>query len=177
MSFFFIAKNAQAQSSIVNKQHNYWLSLGLGKAEFPSAMVALGFEPKHKSAIITARYSVSGEIAQPVEPGIKINELGVLYGIKLGKFRFSTGLSTVWGNERGVYLYTDPDPLWGTGANYQYLGYTTIGIPGEIRFITSAKHVGIGITGFGNLNERRSFIGVNLALYVGKMKFTSLPSD
>lgn len=156
--------------SQTRSQDTYWLSAGVGKTQFPSVMFALGYEFGTKPTLLTARYSVSGELLQQVEPGIKVSELSVLYGLRVGKFRFSTGLSTVWGNERGQYLFTEPTPLWGTGEVYEFVGYRTIGIPGEIRFLTSLKYVGVGITGFGNWNARRSFAGINLSLYVGRLK-------
>lgn len=169
--------DTRAQNGSSIQQANYWLSIGGGKTEFPSVMLAVGVEPENKLRVLTARYSLSGELYPAVQPTVKVHELGVLYGVRLGKFRLSTGLSALWGNNRGAYLYTDPDPLFGGGATYEYLKYTTIGIPAEIRFITSTKHVGIGITGYGNLNEQRPFLGLNLSIYVGKMKATGLPSD
>lgn len=148
----------------------FWLSGGVGRTQFPSAMIAAGYEPTNRQTALIARFSVNGELLPNVGPGIKVSEIGLLYGIKVRSFRFSTGLSNVWGNNRGKYLYTDPDPLLGSGRYYEFLKYSTIGIPAEVRFITSLKHVGIGITGFGNLNSKNSFAGLNLSLYVGRMK-------
>lgn len=151
-------------------QPKFWLSGGLGKSEFIHGMVAAGYEPKNRRSIIVSRYSVTGELIPTLSPGLKTSELGLLYGLKSGKFSFSAGLSTVWGRFRGKYLYTDPDPLIGSGQYYELRPYRTIGIPAEIRFITSTKHVGIGVTAFGNLNNKNSFAGLNISLYAGKMK-------
>ncbi|GAA4447599.1 hypothetical protein GCM10023189_04140 [Nibrella saemangeumensis] len=133
-------------------------------------MVAAGYEFSQIPTVLTARYSVSGELMQMVEPGIKVSEIGLLYGLRIGKFRMSAGLSRVWGNNRGKYLFSDPDPLMGTGQVYEYVPYQTIGLPAEVRYITSLKHIGIGVTGFGNLNAKRSFAGLNVSLYVGRLK-------
>lgn len=167
---------AIAQDSHSQDAH-YWLGLGLGKTKFPSGMVSLGYEPAHKNTLVAARYTLSAEILQPIEPGIRVNELGLLYGVKLGKFRLSTGISRVWGNNRGAYLSTDLDPLFGTGHRYAFLGYSTIGIPGEIRFLTSDKHVGFGITAYGNYNQKQSFAGLNVVMYLGKIKVTGMFND
>ncbi|GAB3269793.1 hypothetical protein GCM10027347_40040 [Larkinella harenae] len=148
----------------------YWISPGLGWASFPSGMIALGYEPASNNKVIISRFSVSGEMMQNVEPGIKVKELGLLYGVKAGHFRFAAGLSAVWGNNRGQYISTDPDPLIGTGRRYDYLGYTTVGLPGEIRYLTALKNVGVGITAFGNLNTKRSIAGLNVSFYVGKLR-------
>jgi hypothetical protein len=150
--------------------HKYWLGLGIGKSQFPSGMMALGYEFINKPTLVTARYTFNGEIFSDNVPGIMVSEFGLLYGLKSGKFRFSTGLSGVWGINRGKYFGSYPDPLiYGTQI-YEKIRYATIGLPAEIRFITSTNDVGIGVTGFGNLNAKRSFVGLNLSVYIGKMK-------
>ncbi|MBC3789274.1 hypothetical protein [Spirosoma utsteinense] len=148
----------------------FWLSAGLGKTKFIHGMIAAGYKPKDKSSIIISRYSVTGELVSFVEPGLKTSEFGLLYGLKRGKFTFASGLSTVWGRYRGKYMYTDIDPLFGTGQHYETVNYKTVGVPAEIRYITSTKYAGIGITAFGNLNNKNSFAGLNVSLYVGRLK-------
>ncbi|RYE19821.1 MAG: hypothetical protein EOP45_12025 [Sphingobacteriaceae bacterium] len=151
-------------------RNNYWFGVGLGKSQFPSGMIALGYEFVNKPTLVTARYTFNGQILSNNVPGIMVSEFGLLYGLKSGKFRFSTGLSGVWGINRGKYLSSDPDPLINGTQIYEKIKYTTIGLPAEIRFITSTKDVGIGVTGFGNLNGKRSFVGLNLSFYIGQMK-------
>ncbi|MCY7352721.1 MAG: hypothetical protein LH606_19025 [Cytophagaceae bacterium] len=151
-------------------QNQYWLSGGLGKSQFPSGMVALGYEFSNRPTLLIARYSANGQVFSADQPGIKVNELGLLYGLKVGNFRFSTGLSGVWGTNRGKYLYSDPDPLMYGSTYYEPIKYATVGVPAEIRFISSRRRIGLGVTGFGNWNAKRSFAGLNLSLYVGQMK-------
>ena len=158
---------SQAQSIDHSK---FWLSGGLGKTRFISGMVAAGYELKDRRSIIVSRYSVDGELIPTLSPGLKTSELGLLYGLTSGKLSFSAGLSTVWGRFRGKYLYSDPDPLIGSGQYYELRPYRTVGIPAEIRFITSTKHIGIGLTAFGNLNNKNSFAGLNVSFYAGRLK-------
>lgn len=132
-------------------------------------MLATGFEPKNSKAVFIGRYSLMGELSPPAEPGIKESELGVLYGYKIGEFRFSAGLSRVWGRYRGSYLYTDPDPLFGSGRYYTPINYSRIGVPLEIRYLVSLKYFGVGVTGFANYCGNRSFVGINASLYLGYM--------
>ncbi len=148
----------------------FWLSAGLGKSKFIHGMIAAGYQPESKSSIIISRYSVTGELVSFVEPGLKTSEFGLLYGLKRGKFSFASGLSTVWGRYRGKYVYTDIDPLFGSGQHYETINYKTVGVPAEIRYITSTRHAGIGITAFGNLNNKNSFAGLNVSVYVGRLK-------
>lgn len=148
---------------------HWWFSAGVGKSQFPSGMVALGYEFNNTPTQLIARYLANQQIFSDIRPGIKVNELALLYGLSVGKFRFSTGLSTVWGVNRGKFWYSDPDPLIYGSTVYETIKYRTIGIPAEIRFITTnkAKDLGIGLTGFGNWNAKRSFAGLNLSIYIG----------
>lgn len=168
LAFVFIITNrAYSQNTSENR---YWLGIGLGKSQFPSGMVAFGYDFNNKPTLITARYTFNGEILSDNLPGIKVSEFGMLYGLRTGKFSFSTGLSGVWGTNRGKYISSDPDPLISGSNIYESVKYTTIGVPAEIRFITSTNDVGIGVTGFGNINAKRSFFGINVSVYIGKMK-------
>ena len=151
-------------------QNKYWVSGGAGKSHLPSGMVALGYEFADRPTLFVARYSLNTEVFSPSQPNINVSELGLLYGLRAGKFRFSTGLSSVWGTKRGKYLYSDPDPLIYGSFYYEPIKYRTVGIPAEIRFITSAKHAGLGVTGFANWNAKQSFAGLNVSVYVGRMK-------
>jgi hypothetical protein len=164
---FLGTNTTHAQSS---HKDNYWLGVGLGKSQYPSGMMALGYEFANKPTQLIVRYVANWDIFSDHQPGTSVNELGFLYGLRVNKFRFSAGLSGVWGTNRGKFLFADPDPLIYGSYVYEGIPYKTIGLPAEIRFITSTKDVGIGVTGFGNLNGKRSFIGLNLSLYVGKMK-------
>ncbi|WP_077924195.1 hypothetical protein [Spirosoma sp. 209] len=166
--FLLLANAGYSQQFYDNR---YWLGLGAGRtSQFPSGMMALGYEFAHKPTQLVARYVLNSEVLSDAQPAIRVNEIGMLYGVRAGKFRFSTGLSGVWGTNRGKFLQSDPDPLLYGSAYYERLTYTTVGIPAEIRFITSTKDVGVGVTAFGNLNAKRSFVGLNLSLYVGQMK-------
>lgn len=149
---------------------NYWLGVGVGLSQFPSGMIALGYEFIDKPTLLIARYTDNRELFSDDRPGIMGKEMALLYGIRAGKFCFSTGLSSVWGINRGKFVSTIGDPLLYGSNYYESVRYSTVGLPAEIRFLTSRDDVGIGLTAFGNLNAKRSFIGLNLSLYVGKMR-------
>lgn len=161
-----ILNTAYAQST---SKGNAWLSGGLGKSYAPSAMLAAGYEFPHKPTLITARYIINTELLSDKQPNMMLSEASLLYGLKIGKFRFSTGLSGLWGVNRGQLLSVDPDPLTYGSQYYEPIRYGGVGLPAEIRFITSTKTIGIGVTAFGNLNNRQSFAGLNISFYAGKM--------
>lgn len=164
--FVLVSNLSVAQNSL---KGSYWVSAGLGAAPIPSAMIAVGYEFADRPTLAVLRYVDNRQLLSDNLPGIKVKEIGLLYGIKTGKFRFSTGLSGVWGVNRGKYLSSDPDPLTYGSNYYEPVRYMTVGVPGEIRFMTSNKDIGIGITAFGNLNAQRSFAGLNLSFYIGQM--------
>ncbi|MBC3789225.1 hypothetical protein [Spirosoma utsteinense] len=151
-------------------QHKYWLGVGLGKSQYHSGMLALGYEFVNKPTLLIARYTDNRELNSKNAPSIIAQEFALLYGIKTGKFRFSTGVSNVWGRNWGKYLSVIGEPFLYGEHWYESVRYSTVGLPAEVRFITSTKDVGIGLTAFGNLNAKRSFVGLNLSLYYGKMK-------
>jgi hypothetical protein len=151
-------------------QNNYWFGVGLGKSQFPSGMIAFGYEFTNKPTLLIARYTDNRELFSDNAPSIMAQEIALLYGVKTGKFRFSTGVSNIWGRNRGKYLSAIGEVFLYGEHWYESVRYSTVGLPAEVRFITSTKDVGIGLTAFGNLNAKRSFVGLNLSLYVGKMK-------
>lgn len=151
-------------------RNNYWLGVGLGKGQYHSGMIALGYEFSNTPTLLIARYTDNRELFSANDPSIMAQEIALMYGIETGKFRFSTGVSNVWGRNRGKYLSAISDPFLYGEHLYESVRYSTVGLPAEVRFIISTKDVGIGLTAFGNLNARRSFLGLNLSLYVGKMK-------
>ncbi|KAB7732810.1 hypothetical protein F5984_02340 [Rudanella paleaurantiibacter] len=166
-SLTFIVSYAQAQSPSSTR---FWVSPGIGKATYPSMMIAMAIEPANTKTILSGRFSVNGEWIMHDTPGIRTAEWGLLYGRRLNNILVSAGVSYLSGAARGNYLYTDPNPYLGTGKVYEKINYKTIGIPMEVRYIAALKHVGIGLTAFGNVNTKRSFIGLNVSLYAGKMK-------
>lgn len=158
--------NAQSDST----KSLFWVSPTAGSAEFLSAILSIGYEPRNTKSVFIGRYLIAGELLNVVDPGMKTKELGLLYGVKFGRLRAALGISSVWGNRRGAYLFTDPDPLWGTGMVFESLPYRTVGIPAELRYRFVTKYIGIGLTAFGTYNKIRSFGGLGVSLYMGRLK-------
>lgn len=148
----------------------FWISPGIGRTTYPSIMLALAVEPANTKSTILGRFSLNGELIMHDTPGIRTGEWGLLYGRKLNNVLFSAGVAYLSGVSRGKYLYTDPNPYLSTGKVYEKINYQTIGMPVEVRYIAALKYVGIGLTAFGNLNNKRSFVGLNVSLYGGKIK-------
>ncbi len=168
VGLFAVTSVSQAQTDL--EKHIFWISPTVGKATFPSAMLSVGYEPATSQSVFVGRYTVNAELFPDEEPGIKLQELGLLYGRRIGNVRVVAGLASIWGNYRGAYIQTDPDPLTGNGREYEFVSYKTWGIPAEVRYMLTSKYVGIGLTAFGTLNQKRSFGGLGVSFYLGKMK-------
>ncbi|OZI06867.1 hypothetical protein BWI93_17895 [Siphonobacter sp. BAB-5385] len=167
---------AQDPSRVRPSRDGFWLSLAgggaVGQTKLANLTGAVAYEFKNKPTLLTLRCSYNLGIfeKESVTPLIDVADVGLLYGYKVGKFRFSAGVGAVWGTDRGAYKYYLSDPLTYGNNVYESLDYTTIGLPTEIRFITGGKDLGIGLTAFGNVNAKRSFFGLNLAFYLGELK-------
>ncbi len=156
-----------------------WLNLGVGLAggnnfSGVGADVSLNYAPSN-SRLWTLRSSeavnLSGIFSNLFCTSNCKNEdsagdVALMYGLMqkntLGYVSASTGLA----------LATDQQPeIIVNGVQTQPGSNTyTIGLPLELQaFITPVRYVGIGLIGFGDLNTRKSFGGVALALQFGKL--------
>ncbi len=169
LAFFSLTKTVSAQEKTPEK---YWLSVGAGSGKLANATIAFAYELRNKPTLITARYAYNMEIFtdQDVTPLNTVNDAGLLYGYKAGKFRFSAGLSYVFGTSRGKFLQQIEDPLMYGELLHERKSYKTVGIPAEIRFLTSTRDLGIGLTAYGNLNRERSHVGLNISFYLGNFR-------
>jgi hypothetical protein len=159
----------QFRSGTIADYSRYWVSAGVGKSRYPSLMGALSFQPQHKNYVLTARYTVSGEVMSEILPGIKISEAAAMGGIRISNFIVSTGVSKVWGVDRGARIGpVEPGSLF-KGDRYEKNGYSSFGVPVEVRFMLPVKYVGLGITAFGNLNQNHSYGGLNISIYGGRL--------
>ncbi len=175
LSFFLIITVSGLTTKVTAQgktPEKYWLSVGAGSGKLANLTVALAYELRNKPTLLTARYAYNMEIFtdQDVSPLNTVNDAGLLYGYKAGKFRFSAGLSYVFGTSRGKFLQQVEDPLMYGEFKHERRLYKTVGIPAEIRFLTSTRDLGIGVTAYGNLNRERSHVGLNLSFYLGNFR-------
>ncbi len=147
------------QNNNKSDQEFGWVNLGIGGS---SNGISLGINGSHqiKYHVISLRALYDEEWSLKSYPD-KFTELGLLYGIsskKTGKFFFvsiSTGISFVAGS---VNTYNEE------------MDYVTFGLPIEIQLFLTGKHVGIGISGFANINRESSFVGALLCIQLGNLR-------
>ncbi|MBI2968109.1 MAG: hypothetical protein HYY40_09895 [Bacteroidetes bacterium] len=107
----------------------------------------------------------------PVE---NVMDVGILYGwrkqVKAVSFSIAGGISIVRGIERGDFLNSCTECFFYQGY-YEPVKYTTIGIPLDCHFIyhPNSWFIGYGLSGFGNLNLKKSFSGILFSLQFGDL--------
>lgn len=109
------------------------------------------------------------------EPGEKFYDIGFLYGrvtkSKIVRFSISGGLGIIGGVKRGAFLEKNP----GIFGLFGYDSYETEhilapAIPLEIDLSLISKYIGIGLTGYANLNYEKSIAGFIIRLEFGKIR-------
>jgi hypothetical protein len=149
--------------------NRYWISAGAGHARYPSVLGTLSVQPRSKPFVATARYTVSGEVLSEPLPGVKIAEVAAMGGIRLRNVILSTGISYVWGVDRGARIGpAEPGALF-RSDRYEKKEYRNVGLPMEARFVLPLKYIGVGLTAFSNLNRSHSYGGLTISLYAGRL--------
>lgn len=168
-SFF---NNALDEKYIINKyemkksqqsHHNsqFWLNVGggIGTLGNESAAITAGISIQLDKNLFTLRaYRVAGNLVED------LYDIGLLYGRAIStesaQFSYAAGLSLVKG-EKGVIV--------SNGITAERI--STIGIPIELQANWELTNfIGLGITGFVNLNRAQSFAGITINLLIGKLR-------
>ena len=153
-----------------NKSPLYWLNAGFGISSIgPSGGV--GFSCQLHKDLISIRY-VRGEEFQIFESSPKemVWDVAALYGRSV-KSRsilasISGGIGIAGGVRRGKRIGC---PGW-FSCNYEKLTFRTVGFALEAQLFLTSESGGIGIYGFANFNQERSFGGALLCLQIGKLR-------
>ncbi len=121
-------------------------------------------------------YEFDIEIFSQTIPDEKFYDIGLLYGrIKKTKFirlSIAGGLGLFGGVKRGPFEYSTSS-TWGLGSKYYYREDHILSpaIPLEVDLnLIPFKYVGIGISGFANLNIENSMVGFTIKLELGRLR-------
>ena len=143
-----------------------WVNAGVGRASVGPAL-GLGLSYRSGSHIASARLLGGGpfDLFGPGY-GTDVAEISFMYGRAgggaLGGRSISAGVGLVSGEHRREGGRFSPQ--------VEEFG-PTVGIPIEAQFIFSPiRFLGVGVTGFANLNTEASFAGALLSLHLGKLR-------
>lgn len=186
ISFFVIVNTVFAQTETIdpNNKDLWWINIGFGKGGMfggdldnaknsehdvnnLSLLASSSFYSPQIGFPITVRTAASAEQVMMFTSDIEyIYDYGVLIGqmhkTRWGRIVYSAGISTV----KGMYIYGFEDAS--NETIWKYKSYETIGMPLQVELIfTPIKYIGVGITGYGNLNLKRSFWGAAVCFQFG----------
>jgi hypothetical protein len=157
-----------------NKPDRFWLNAGIGGGPLGfSAGASLCY--KHENSIVSIRHVHNRELRLSLfdsTPSESVWDLGVLYGriaeASYGTASISGGIAIVRGVRRGR---SSRDRGWFATTKYEMDSFSAVGIPIEGQlFLTPHSWLGIGLVGFANVNQERSFGGALLCIRVGNLK-------
>jgi hypothetical protein len=146
---------------------NIYGSFGFGGNYFG---VTFGAELSYAQSnnIFSIRYLSANELRFNVdgvydEPDLSMNEIGFLYGRYMfkanGQISIAAGLGLLNGIDRGEQI---------DSHEYKKLDIHTLGISFEGRFfLIFTKYSGVGLVVFGNLNPRKTFVGLLIEVHLG----------
>lgn len=146
----------------------YWLNAGIGKCYF-GPTIKLGISYEYNQNIFSFRYLKADEFRFSTggynfeEPPLKFYEIAVLYGypyrIHNMTIGFLAGIGYINGIERGTLIQN---------RLYESIKISQLSLPIEAYLkIEPLKYFSLGITGFGNINAKRSFFGGMIELSIG----------
>lgn len=146
----------------------YWLNAGIGKCYF-GPTIKLGISYEYNQNIFSIRYLKADEFRFRAggynfeEPPLKFYEIAMLYSYPYRTHNmtigFLAGIGYINGIERGTLIQN---------KLYESIKISQLSIPIEAYFkIEPFKYVSLGITGFGNINSKKSFLGGMLEISVG----------
>jgi len=149
----------------------YWINLGIGGSSYGfSAGGNASFQIKN--TVGSFRIICNEELSFFKTPN-KLWDIGFMYGLISKKERslasISAGIGIISSSERGRELSCDGNG-WFSSCEYQMSNNITIGIPIEAQLFLTGKYIGIGISGFANINSESSYAGALLCLQFGELR-------
>ena len=165
---FLYGADSVSKKNIENS--SYWISFGLGKNYFGPA-INFGISYSFNNNVFTVKYLKANEFTFSAggydsdEPLLKLEEVGALYGRTYREgnilLSLSGGISYIYGINRGKQMQP---------KEFEKIKISTIGIPFETSFRIEFNYfLGIGASCFGNLNNKKTYLGGMLNIYLGKL--------
>lgn len=173
--FCFLVSNiafAQQKSKFA-RQDKIWADVGLGFADNIGLVVNTSLNYQRNNLIFTGQYLKTDEWSGYSYPVENSEEVALMAGwanrYKYFTIALQAGPSLQAGMKRGefirsfegsgTYNYYEPDPYKNT------LGFST-----QIQGFINIKYVGLGGKIFSSINKERTFWGVGLNIFLGKLR-------
>lgn len=165
---------AQAQSVPSQPTSAFWFSAGAGvgtSAAIRGEALAIRLDLAYQRVgnVFSARAAYAGD---PIFGGF-VYDVGLLYGraLAVGPYFASVaaGVARVDGAPGdGLCIAVGPAVGCSDGTSEEL--DATIGLPLEVQLYRSSRFVGVGLSGFANLNREANFAGVVLSVRIGRLR-------
>lgn len=172
--FYFLTSNIvfAQQKSRFARQDKIWADVGLGLAEIGLTVnTALNYQRNH--LIFTGQYLRTDEYGTLAIPSEDSKEVALMSGwanrYKYFTIAVQAGPSLQSGMKRGAFIRRvegssafdmyEPDPY-----------KNAIGLATQLQGFINIKYVGLGGKIFSSINKERTFWGVGINIFIGKLR-------
>ncbi|WP_211483060.1 hypothetical protein [Fodinibius roseus] len=144
-----------------NNKNSFWINAGIGVGTPGIAGIASASYQFLGSNLLSLRGAITGELF-----GDELWDIGLLYGRATTAQDYhasiSAGLAVMGGSRSSGGLFSDTP----REEVSRQVGFP---IGGQLFWLPS-RFIGLGLSGFANLNGERSFAGLAFSLQIGKLK-------
>jgi hypothetical protein len=161
------------QKNRFSRQDKIWADVGLGLAENLGLTVNTALNYQRNHLIFTGQYLQIDEFAVYSIPSQDSKEVALMAGwanrYKYFTIAMQAGPSIQSGMKRGAFIERFEGS--GTYDYYESDPYkNTLGLSTQIQGFINIKYVGLGGKVFSTINKERTFWGISLNLFLGKLR-------
>lgn len=173
--FHFLTTNITfaQQKSRFAQQDKIWADVGLGLAENIGLVVNTSLNYQRKNLIFTGQYLKTDELSSNSSPVENSEEVALMAGwanrYKYFTIALQAGPSLQSGMKRGAFIKRIEGS--GTYDFYESDPYkNSIGLTTQLQGFINIKYVGLGGKIFSSINKERTFWGVGINIFLGKLR-------
>lgn len=161
------------QKSRFARQDKIWADAGLGLAENIGLVVNTSLNYQRNNLIFTGQYLKTDEWSGYLFPVENSEEVALMAGwanrYKYFTITLQTGPSLQSGMKRGEFISSFEGS--GTYEYYEPEPYkNTVGLSTQLQGFINLKYVGLGGKIFSSINKERSFWGLGINIFIGKLR-------
>lgn len=161
------------QKSRFARQDKIWVDAGLGLAENIGLTVNTALNYQRNHFIFTGQYLKTDEFSGNLTPAENSEEVALLAGwanrYKYFTIALQAGPSLQSGMKRGKFINS-----FEGSSTYEYYESdpykNTIGLTTQLQGFINIKYVGLGGKIFSSINKERTFWGIGISIFAGKLR-------
>jgi hypothetical protein len=173
ISLFTVKTAFSQEKSRFIRQDKIWIDVGLGGAERAGLVVNTSLNYQRNHLIFTGQYLQTNEVAVSTLPVEDSKEFALMSGwanrYKYFSVVVQAGPSIQSGMKRGTFIRRVEGSSF--VDIYEEDPYkNTLGLSTQIQAFINIKYIGLGGKFFSTINKEKSFWGVGLNIFMGKLR-------